>query len=673
MAEALRWGILGPGSIAKAFAKGLSDAKAGTLAAVGSRDKGKAEQFGADYGVEADHCHGSYEALLADAAVDAVYIATPHPMHPEWTIKAAEAGKHVLCEKPLALNHAQGEAMIEAAREQGVFLMEAFMYRCHPQTAKLVELIREGAIGRVCVIEATFSFQAPANPESRLMNPALGGGGILDVGCYPVSISRLIAGAAQGKPFADPVKVKGAGHLGETGVDEYARALLQFEGDIVASCATGVRLNQGGGVQVFGDAGSITLANPWAAGREKASDCRIIVQRQGEEAQTIDVPSERTSFSYEADVVAEAVAAGKQEAVSPAMSWGDSLGNLRALDAWRQEIGLAYPQERFHKTRTMLNGRPLGPRQQHNMEYGEVPGLDKPVSKLVMGGISARNFAEASILWDAWIERGGNAFDTAYIYGGGKVDRLIGEWQDSRDARDEIVILGKGAHSPHCDPASITRQLHESLERLRTDHLDIYVMHRDNLDVPVGEFIDVLNEHLEAGRFKAFGGSNWSIDRIQQANAYAEKHGKRGFDVLNNNLSLARMVEPVWGGCIHASDPESRAYLERTQMVHMAWSSQARGFFTERAERELASPGFDPELRRCWISDDNLERRRRAIELAEKKGVRPINIAAAYVIRQPFPSFALIGPQNLRELVTSLPALDVQLTREELKWLNLEA
>src|SRR5438105_9508177 len=238
MSKTLAWGILGTGTIARIFTKGLTDSKTGTLVAVGSRTQEAADAFGDEWKVA--HRHGSYEQLLADPAVQAVYIATPHPLHAGWAIRAAEAGKHVLCEKPLALNHAEAMAVVEAARRHDVFLMEGFMYRCHPQTAQLIELIRARAIGDVRVIQASFSFQvAPtASPESRILSNALGGGGILDVGCYCASMARLIAGVVTGKAFAEPEEVHGAGQIGaESRVDEYAIAALKFPGGILAQLA----------------------------------------------------------------------------------------------------------------------------------------------------------------------------------------------------------------------------------------------------------------------------------------------------------------------------------------------------------------------------------------------------------------------------------------------------
>src|ERR1700722_9820609 len=190
MSKTLNWGIIGTGRIAHVFAEGIAGSQTGTLLAVGSRTQEAADTFGDIWKVP--RRYGSYEALLADDEVQAIYISTPHPLHAEWAIKAADAGKHILCEKPLALNHAEAMVVVDAAQRNNVFLMEAFMYRCHPQTAKLVELLRKKVIGDVRLIQTTFSFRSGYDLKSRLLNNALGGGGILDVGCYCTSGARLI-------------------------------------------------------------------------------------------------------------------------------------------------------------------------------------------------------------------------------------------------------------------------------------------------------------------------------------------------------------------------------------------------------------------------------------------------------------------------------------------------
>lgn len=341
----IHWGILGAGAIARAFAVGNRTAKHARLLAVASRDQAKADAFGDEFGVP--RRYGSYEAMLNDPQVQAVYICTPHPMHMSWAIAAARAGKHLLVEKPIGLNVAQTLLMQEHARSAGVFLTEAFMYRCHPQTHKLVELIRAGAIGRAQNIVASFGFRGHFDPASRLFDPHLGGGGILDIGCYPVSIARLIAGVAMNKDFADPVEVHGAGYLGPTGVDDWATALLQFEHGIMATVSTGVAMDCENSVHITGTEGTIHLPNPWVCDRHQPEVGRLILQkRDGTSPQEILIPTEVTSFSLEQDVASGAILAGRSEPPAPAMTWADTAGNMRVLDLWRKAIGLTYPAEK---------------------------------------------------------------------------------------------------------------------------------------------------------------------------------------------------------------------------------------------------------------------------------------------------------------------------------------
>ena len=337
MTTKLRWGILSTGRIAGVFARGVAASQAGQLAAVGSRTPSAAERFAREFGVP--RAHGTYEALLEDRGVDAVYIATPHPQHAEWAVRVAQAGKHILCEKPLTMNHAGAARIAEAARAHGVLLMEAFMYRCHPQTARVVELITRGAIGRVGLVQATFSFRADFDPGSRLWNKALGGGGILDVGCYAVSYARLVAGAADGQPFANPVRVTGAGRLHpQAGVDAYAAATLQFANGLVAQVACGVGLEQDNSVRIYGSEGWLHIPTPYQPGL--VGQAVIFLHRRGADAPeeiTFGAPS---LYALEADAFAAALAAGRSDV--PQMSVADTLGNMAALDQWRAAVGLVY-------------------------------------------------------------------------------------------------------------------------------------------------------------------------------------------------------------------------------------------------------------------------------------------------------------------------------------------
>lgn len=302
------------------------------------------------------------------------------------------------------------------------------------------------------------------------------------------------------------------------------------------------------------------------------------------------------------------------------------------------------------------------------MKFEKVKNVNLPVSQIVMRTLFAQQLDRAAPVFDEYVAQDGNTFDTAHHYG--NAEAVFGEWLSSNSDRSETVVITKGAHTPNCYPDAVTEQLFESLERLKTDFIDIYFLHRDNLDVLVGEFVDVLSENKEAGRIRAFGGSNWSLDRVDEANAYASREGKAGFTVLSNHTSLARMIEPPCSGCLAVSDAESKEWLNENQMPLFPWSSQARGFFVEG--RSHPDDKSDPELVRCWYSDDNFVRLERVGILAKKLGVRNVTVVLAYLLNQPTPTFPIVGPVNVEETQSSLAALDIELSGTEVRWLNLE-
>ncbi|WP_425961874.1 aldo/keto reductase [Rhizobium nepotum] len=662
--QPIRWGIIGPGTIARTFADGIAHSRTGRLEAIATRNPDKPGLAEAFAGARIIH---GYDALLSNPDIDAVYIATPHTGHAEWAIKAIRAGKNVLVEKPIALSAYDADAIFHEAKKAGVFAGEAYMYRLHPQTAKLVELIKSRAVGDVRIIRSSFGFNMGSfRADHRLFANETAGGGILDVGGYPVSMVRLIAGAVDGKPFAEPEKVAGAAHLGQSGVDEWASAVLKFSNGIVAEVSCSIMAGQDNVLRIIGSEGRIEVKDFWFAAGHKGGTGRIDIFR-GDKVEAIEIPEDRWLYSFEVDAAGEAIRQGKREFDAPGMAWADSLGNLRVMDQWRASVGLEYSVEKATaRIANIVGGKVVAG---NAVPKRQIPGIAKPASVVALGFEFFPNFASASLTLDAFYEAGGNLFDTAYVYGGGKTEAIFGDWHTSRNVpREEIVLIGKGAHSPLCYPDMIAKQLDQSLERLKTDYVDAYFMHRDNPDVPVGEFVDAMDAEVRRGRIRGiFGGSNWTRERMDEAAAYAGTNGKQAPAALSNNFSLAEMLDPIWAGCVAASDDDWKEWLKSCQIPNFAWSSQGRGFFTDRAGRDKHD---DEEIVRVWYSDRNFDRRDRAIELARKLGRHPIHIALAYVIAQPFPVIPLIGPRTIAELEDSLSALDIKLTDEQLKWLE---
>lgn len=307
------------------------------------------------------------------------------------------------------------------------------------------------------------------------------------------------------------------------------------------------------------------------------------------------------------------------------------------------------------------------------MEYIQIEGSPKQVSRLMKGSDYFYNdsYEKAATNLDAFLAIGGNSIDTAHIYCGGESEEVIGRYMQERGNREQLVILTKGAHHDHTgsrvSKEAIAHDLEISLKRLQTDYIDLYALHRDDPAVPAAEVIDILNEHVKAGTVRAIGVSNWTWQRIKEANEYAAANGLVGFTFSSPNLSLAKAKEPFWHGCVSA-DEETCAWHEEEQFPLLSWSSQARGFFTGRFTPEVRD---NEDLVRVFYSDENWERLARAKQLATEKNVTAIQIALAYVLNQPFPTCALIGAQSAEELHSCDAGSLITLTKEEMDWLDL--
>ena len=327
MSDTFRWGILGPGNIAKKFATGLQAADNAELVAVGSRSQERADAFADQFG--ASKRHACYEALVEDPDVDAIYVSTPHPFHKENSILCLEAGKPVLCEKPFAINQQDAREAVEVARSKGVFLMEAMWTRFLPITVKVREWIASGAIGDVRMLYADFGFRAGINPEGRLFKPALGGGGLLDVGIYPISYASMIFGG-------QPMTISSQAHIGETGVDEQAAAVFGYDDGALALISCGVRIKTPHDAKILGTDGMITLHPSFWNGTTATLSA-------GGKEEVVELPLKGNGYEYEAEEVARCVRAGKLE--SDVVPLDETPALMQTLDTMRAQWGLKYPME----------------------------------------------------------------------------------------------------------------------------------------------------------------------------------------------------------------------------------------------------------------------------------------------------------------------------------------
>jgi len=318
------------------------------------------------------------------------------------------------------------------------------------------------------------------------------------------------------------------------------------------------------------------------------------------------------------------------------------------------------------------------------MEYATFDGIPAKLSRIVQGTvmISPDDQEAANALLDAVYEHGGRTFDTAHGYGSGKSERALGAWIASRGVRDEVVILGKGAHPydgrKRVTPEDITSDLHESLERLGVDVIDLYLLHRDDPDVPVGPIVEVLNQFHREGKIRRFGGSNWTTARIEEANDYAAEHGLEPFTVSSPNFSLAPQATPPWEGCISISGEagaSEREWYAEHGMPIFPWSSLAGGFFSGRFTRDnldTFTDYFDTLVVKSYAFEDNFRRLDRVSEVADRYDVSIAQVAMAWVVNQPMEVFPLVGCRNGEEFAANTAALELKLSPEEIAWIDLQ-
>ena len=317
------------------------------------------------------------------------------------------------------------------------------------------------------------------------------------------------------------------------------------------------------------------------------------------------------------------------------------------------------------------------------MQYGNVPGVDKQISRLVQGiiQVNSKDEAEGFALLDAVWEQNINAFDTARVYG--DKDAFLGKWLNARGLRDEAVVIAKGAHHSglrkRVTPYDIGSDLHDTLAAMQTSYVDVFMLHRDDPEYPVEPIVDALNHFHKEGKIKAFGGSNWTTERIQAANDYAQKNGLIGFACSSPNFSLAEQLKEPWGGCVTISgvkgEAERRWYRERNFPL-FTWSSMAGGFLSGRYRRDnldTFAEGLDKLAVDCYASEENFQRLDRLQELGAAKGLTVPQMAVAYILSYPLNIFALVGAAAPDEAKANVQAMETKLTEAEMAYLDLRA
>jgi predicted dehydrogenase len=322
----IRWGVAGPGDIARSFAQAMTRVTDGTISAVASRSLERATAFGEEFGIP--RAYGDYSDLAADPEIEAVYVATPQSRHEADALMFLEAGKGVLCEKPLALNESQARRMAEEARRRGLFLMEAIWSRFLPAYRAMTEAIDAGGIGEPLLIESDFGFRVPVQPEHRLFNLELGGGAILDLGIYPVQLCSLVLGPVE--------QVAAAGYVGETGVDEQSGAVLLHGEGKLGVIKSAIRTPMSCTARISGTDGWIDLP--------AFMHCPdyITISGQGS-SERLDCSFEGHGLQFEIVEVNRCLAEGRTE--SAVMPLDESIALASILDQIRVQVGVHYPGE----------------------------------------------------------------------------------------------------------------------------------------------------------------------------------------------------------------------------------------------------------------------------------------------------------------------------------------
>lgn len=665
MVAAVRWGILGPGAIARSFATAIDGLEGHEVVAAGSRDPERALAFNAERGYTAAEA-GTYRDLVRSESVDAVYVASPHPGHLEHAALALRHGKAVLCEKPLCVNASEARRLCAIASERGRPLLEAMWTRFLPATLRAAEWVANGTIGEPSRVVCSFGFHTQFNPESRLYDPELAGGSLLDVGCYTLSLAALVFGDRMTGGEIPQLEVRA--DLAPSGVDQHCKVVLRFGDGAEAYLESSISRATSATAVIQGDGGRILIPDFWRAQTLK-------LECETQEVASLECPFLCNGYEYQALEIERMLRDGDVE--SPLLPHAESIALIELMDEIRRRIGVQYPFESSvgvsAGTHRAMTYRPFAAPARH------LPRL--VLGTMVLDGDTSTSQGDADALLDAAFENGICAVDTGHVYGGGASERAIGSWLERRGLADDVFVLSKGCHpdaaGPRVNPEALDQDLSESLDRLRLPAVDLYMLHRDDPAVPVDEMVDAFAEQLAAGRLRAYGLSNWTRARIEEACDYADVNDRPLPAASSPNFSLADQVRDPWGGgCVTltgAAAADDRDWHRRTGMAIFAWSSLARGLFSGRVTRRAlaAEPGLvDDACRAAYVHELNLARLDRVIEFAEAGGASVPQIALAWVLAQDLPLHAIVGAATQQEVEDLAAAVALSLTDEEEKWLR---
>lgn len=316
------------------------------------------------------------------------------------------------------------------------------------------------------------------------------------------------------------------------------------------------------------------------------------------------------------------------------------------------------------------------------MEYINVKGIETPISRIIMGTAWFTDIkfkAEVFKMLDLYLEVGGNVLDTGLFYGNGLSETILKEYFLERNNREKFVLIDKachpiitpdGSHHPEywrVKPDLITDDLYHSLFKLGVDHIDIYLLHRDDEKVPVGDIMDRLEQHRKDGLISAYGVSNWEITRVQEAMEYCDKKGYQGLSVNNPSYSLATVKETRWPGTVYINQEEAEWHAGK-EITLFSWASQAHGFFADIYDEHAPQ-----DIKNAFFTEENFKKLERTKLLGKELNVEPINIALSYILNQPFDTAAIVGTRNRKEFLSSVKTLEVKLSEEQIEYLKLKS